>query len=819
MAKDKNVTIKFKAETENAEGGIKKVTDELNKLSKNKALTSLSKLGSAATGLIGTFAVATKMIKAVSEEITELSKTANVQRDAEERLAIAAKNNPYLDDYTVTKLKAFAGELQTVGEIGDEKLLPMMAELAASGRTYSEIQKIMSAALDASATGMISMESAVQSLNMSYNGSVGAMGKLLPTLKNLTAEELKNGAAIDAVKKAYGGMAQATANTDVQLSNAFGDLREKIGGLLNKVIIPLQKGLLLTVNAANALWDKIHDVLWMEGAPEATTLEAKLIQAQTELDNLQSKLDETKEKYQEVEQSVTGNVDRIAKIEADLQKARERGNKAAVAQLENALRLAKQAAEENKNNEAAVKASQEATKAREKETAEIKSQIKAKEEEIATIQKEINDNKTAEQLQKEIEARDKLRGEFDATIAAKEKEIALRRSAGENISKETEAQEMYNTAFSAYIKMMSNTAFSGNSGNYEHEVNARKLIAGYAQAADFSDMKNEMQALAEEAQKFVGVFEKAPLSGKIEESIQKLREMQSSVEEGSEEWEYYNSKIRELAGLLDLVKKKEGEIADSNNTSDLQKWAQTHEKKIEIVSSFAGKYAEIMKGITSMVKTQAENEAKIKQAALEKQLAAGEISEEEYAKRKEEIEKDAAKKQYEIQMWEWSSSLLNIGVQTALAIMQALSSMPPFVGIPMAAVIGTLGAVQLATAIANKPVPPSFATGGVIGGFQGASMGGDNTYAHVRNGEMILNAKQQKAMFDQLNGYSGNAGGLTNNVTIKNYAAGNVSVAQVPKPDGFELLIKETVRKQLADGEYSSQLKSAQAKIDGIRYL
>lgn len=820
MTKDKNVTIKFTSETKNVESGIQKVTSELNKLSKNKALTSMSRLGSAVTGLIGTFTTATKIIKAVSQEISELSKAANVQKDAEERLAVAAKNNPYLDDYAVSKLKAFASELQNVGEIGDEELLPMMAELAASGRTYTEIQNIMSAALDASATGMISMESAVQSLNMSYSGSVGTMGKLLPTLKNLTEEELKNGAAIDEVKKAYGGMAEATANTDAQLANAFGDLKERIGGLLNKVIVPLQKALLFTVNSVNTLWDKFKEISGLGEVVEATTLDSKLIQAQTELDGLLAKLDETKAKYQELEQSVTGNVDKIAKIEADLQKARERGNKAAVAQLEIALKLAKQSVEENKNNEATVKAVQDATKAREEESAVIESQIQAKKEEIKAIQEEINAQKSAEQLQKEIEARDKLRSEYDATIAAKEKEIALRRSAGEQISKEAEAQEMYNTAFSAYIKMMSNPAFSGNSGNYKHEVEARKAIAAYAEAANFDDVKNEMQTLTEEAQKFVGVFKETPLSGEIEKSIQKLKEMQASTQEGSEEWEYYNAKIKELTGLLDVVKLKEAEIAESSYTSDLQKWAQVHEKKLEVVSNFASKYAEIMSSITDMVKTQAENEASVKQAALEKQLAAGEISEEEYAERKEEIEKEAAKKTYEIQMWEWSANLLNIGAQTALAVVSALAnSGNPYVGIAMAALVGTLGAVQLATAIANKPIPPSFATGGVVGGFQGASMGGDNTYAHVRNGEMILNAKQQKAMFDQLNGYSGNAGSLTNNVVVKNYAAGNVAVTQVPKSDGFELVIKETVRKQLAAGDYSSQLKTAQTKIDGIRYV
>ena len=35
MAKDKNVTIKFKSDTNNVETGINKIISELNKLSKN----------------------------------------------------------------------------------------------------------------------------------------------------------------------------------------------------------------------------------------------------------------------------------------------------------------------------------------------------------------------------------------------------------------------------------------------------------------------------------------------------------------------------------------------------------------------------------------------------------------------------------------------------------------------------------------------------------------------------------------------------------------------------------------------------------------
>jgi hypothetical protein len=50
----------------------------------------------------------------------------------------------------------------------------------------------------------------------------------------------------------------------------------------------------------------------------------------------------------------------------------------------------------------------------------------------------------------------------------------------------------------------------------------------------------------------------------------------------------------------------------------------------------------------------------------------------------------------------------------------------------------------------------SFAFGGVVGGFQGASAGNDNRTVDARDGEMFLNANQQKNLFDNINSGSPN---------------------------------------------------------------
>ena len=61
-----------------------------------------------------------------------------------------------------------------------------------------------------------------------------------------------------------------------------------------------------------------------------------------------------------------------------------------------------------------------------------------------------------------------------------------------------------------------------------------------------------------------------------------------------------------------------------------------------------------------------------------------------------------------------------------------------------------LSAIAQAKALASEA--GSFEHGGVIGGYRGATMGKDNTFASVRTGEMIINADQQKRLYDIANG-------------------------------------------------------------------
>jgi len=91
-------------------------------------------------------------------------------------------------------------------------------------------------------------------------------------------------------------------------------------------------------------------------------------------------------------------------------------------------------------------------------------------------------------------------------------------------------------------------------------------------------------------------------------------------------------------------------------------------------------------------------------------------------------------------------------VSTYTAANQALSSPPgpPFT-LPLVAATIAQGLANVARINSQ-----SFATGGVVG----ATRGGDNTTANVRTGEMILNADQQKNLFDAINSGGFNSGDI-----------------------------------------------------------
>lgn len=328
MAKDKNVNIKIKADSKDFNNGIDSVTNKLNSLEKKVSKSSITKLASRINPLIQVFVAVSAGIKKAGAAIKELNETALVQIKAEKQLETAAKNNPYLNAQSVSQLKNFASELQNIGTIGDEQLLPLMAQLAAAGRTQAEIQEIMSAALDVSASGVMSMESAVKNLNKTFSGLSGELGESVPQIKNLTKEQLKNGEAVKVIAKQYKGMAEETAKatgSGIQLSNAVGDLKEQLGMGWAKIIAPVQRLFTNLVNKVTEAIKLVNEFLGFSTEIDIKPSDA----AYRDWQNLKKEIGALSEEISATEkhlESIKERTDDLINDEEELAKAQKRIN-------------------------------------------------------------------------------------------------------------------------------------------------------------------------------------------------------------------------------------------------------------------------------------------------------------------------------------------------------------------------------------------------------------------------------------------------------------------------------------------------------------
>ena len=198
----------------------------------SKGISTKSKLIAgaivAATG-VAAVAAAAKLKEIVFDGIA----AAQAQDDAVQRLNASLRNTGNFSESTSKSLQEFASGLQAITTFGDEVILDQLAFAQAMGASVSQSKAIVAAATDMSAALGMDFNSAVRNISRTLGGFGGELSEIIPSLKNLTKEQLQSGAAIDLLAQKYQGFAQAQAKTFTgamdQLGNVFGDLSEKVG--------------------------------------------------------------------------------------------------------------------------------------------------------------------------------------------------------------------------------------------------------------------------------------------------------------------------------------------------------------------------------------------------------------------------------------------------------------------------------------------------------------------------------------------------------------------------------------------------------------
>lgn len=824
----KNANIKIKSDTKDAQNGIQKVTSELNKLAKEIKNSDVAKAGVAFGAFTKAANLSTNAIKKVVEGIKDLEESYRNQIKAEKQLEVAAQNNPYLDHNSVRQLEDYASHLQSISTVGDETLIPMMAQLASAGRTQTEIQEIMSAALDVSASGMMSLDSAVTALNKTYSGTAGQLGNQITAIKNLTAEQLKNGEAVKIIADQFKGMAQETAEATgsvEQLKNAAGDLKEEFGAVFENASIPMRKFFTEAFSNLSSYLSELRKtredaeaiLAAFERAKKGTASleDFELINSGAEqlinknldkIDELQAKYDKLSEKKQngKTGQQLKEEMEELETLNDGYLKLIELSNvEIGKKNLEKFNDLVKEA-----QNAESIAAKQSILTQAQAYEQKLKNSLDYKKG-ILTIQNDI----TSAELRAEEETALAAQQAYEQKIQNYKDEIEQRKKLGESLSEEEiitgEIQVRQKGLFELVEKYKALDWDTADIQDYADEI--KKLYDLIKQKGDNKEtvdkdseeklkkLKSDAENLVSQANSFIGNKDSL-LSQRIEDEISALEKYMETLDKTSVAYEELANKKKTLEGLVSAVK--------------VQETTDQIIKNLETVTTYVDKFAEITNGITSLVRQNNEQENEEAMTALSEQYTNGIISYEEYCEKKKELDKKAAQEEYKLKMWEWTASFLQATANIAQGVAKALAEGGPYAGPILAALIGASGAIQIATIVANKPKAPSFATGGIV---QGTSYSGDKVKANVNSGEMILNAQQQANLWKMANSAEGGSAVVNMPVNIQNNT--DSSVKTELSPDGLLILIDKHINAEMAKGTYTQSMNVAQGRAQGASYL
>lgn len=841
----KEVNTKIGVDSKEAQTKIDKLTASFNKLGKEAKNNSISKLGDAwkrtsktikGAGLGAVIAAEVKLLKQELQAIKDTAEAFNVQLKAETKLAQAAKNNPYMDGTGVTRLKEFAGQLQSISDYGDEELIPMMAELVASGRTEAQVMDIMSASIDVAAGSGKNLQSVVEQLNKSYTGEAGKLSQLSGQIKGLTKEQLQSGEAVKVLAEQYKGISEeATKATGSakQLQMAQGDLAESWGKVTKPAYDSWNNFWLRQTKKAQEFAESVNKALekasqnWVIGGGYRSNKEfVKNTLAEADKDG-------NRRLYLE---DVAGAQNNEALGNAINYLSNLKKRKAEETELLNILKEEQSWRQKKAENEQAdAKAAQEAATMTTKQLRERLEQLRS----ATTLEKA--DYKLQNAVRMELEKREaeeaaiqsELLDKYNESVTAQEKELAIRKQAGEQITQEDELRKMLNTKLEAYVKFVKDGGDTTSAAAVKIRAEIEKTSADLATMEEaekarleaekeeerrvkaikdqLDAMNDKVLKLKESANELINGPQEVKLSDTIQQTIDALEVEAEGLDHESAAYADYIEKLKELKELLPQVQEAE------------EKAAEGHGRTIDNVNSVMSQITDSMQSLTNSISqisqtalSEANRQYDKDAKALEMQLDNGIITYDEYLEKKDQLDKEAAKKEYKIKMVEWSMNLAMATAQAAQAVVNALASGTPPVNVINATAAGLLGAAQLIAIAGAKPKAPSFSTGGFL---TGNSYHGDKIAFNGNAGEAILNPAEQRAFLDLANGEGGKGVVVNMPVNIENNAGDAVQVSAMQQDRQIKITVDKIVNSTMQSGGYNNALQSANASMKGARYL
>ena len=258
----------------NAQTATSKLRDEMNSLctSVDKTQGLFSKLSSVSFGF-------NNIVGAISTARSTLSSftSANqAQQEAESKLAQVMRNTMDASDAEIQSIKDLTAAQQKLGVVGDEVQLAGAQELGTYLEKTSSLERLIPVMNDMVAQQYgynATQEGAVNIATMMgkvMEGQVGALSRYGYKFDEAQEKILKYGTEAqkvatltEVISESVGGMNEALALSDdgktKQMANNLGDLQERVGGIVNRIIVALAPAIEKVFSIADSL------MTWLEG--------------------------------------------------------------------------------------------------------------------------------------------------------------------------------------------------------------------------------------------------------------------------------------------------------------------------------------------------------------------------------------------------------------------------------------------------------------------------------------------------------------------------------------------------------------------------
>ena len=258
--------------------------------------------------------------------------------------------------------------------------------------------------------------------------------------------------------------------------------------------------------------------------------------------------------------------------------------------------------------------------------------------------------------------------------------------------------------------------------------------AAHAYSSAVKEINDEIVQLKETIEDLPDMKKVFELEGGGDNLIEQWRKQMKEAEDNAK-------RMAEDAKVMQWhLEQAYGEIPKTFGNETMEKLERASNKLYD----FSQSYKENAKTIESVSSSLQSSFGSL--SSMYKQMASDESKTEE--------ERAAAAKK--AKAWSAIQIAANAGTAVAKGVATAVDvGFPAAIPAIAAMTASILAAIAQAKALASDT--GGYETGGVIGGYRGATMGHDNAVASVRTGEMVINAKQQRQLFEIANGGGSNS--------------------------------------------------------------